>query len=272
MFLLIQETLLTKIENINITASFFIGLILNNLIIMLQTMNEYLEIIIRSSISVVFLFVIAKSLGAKQISQMNFYDYILGITIGSIAATLCIDRDIDILYFVVGISIFVLGDIIVSFLSRKSIIGRRFLNGNPIILIEKGIIKEKALKRVHFNINDLLRELRLQGYFDVSDIFYAVLEVNGMLSVMPKEDKRQVNLEDLNIIKKSQNLCNNVIIDGKIMEGNLKETNKTKEWLQKELKKQGITVLENILLATLKKDKLSVYLKISDKSKRTVFQ
>ncbi|MDD4315601.1 MAG: DUF421 domain-containing protein [Clostridia bacterium] len=236
-------------------------------------MQGFFEIVIRASVAVVFLFVLAKAMGAKQISQLNFYDYIVGITLGSIAATLSLDEKINILYSLIAMSIFALSDIVISFIVRKSIKGRRLFTGEPVMLIIKGQIVCEGLKKARFNINDLLRELRVLGYYNIADLEYVVLETNGMVSLMPKEDKRPVVAEDINAQKTPPGLCSNVVIDGKILIDNLTTMGKDEKWLDKELLRQGYKRYDEILLATLNESgELSIYRKNKEFHKRTVFQ
>ena len=149
---------------------------------------------------------------------------------------------------------------LVSVLTMKSITLRRFFMGIPTILIDKGKIVEKNLKKVKFDINDLLEQCRMNGYFDLSQIDYAILEVNGIVSIMPKKENQNVTIQDMNLPVQKQGLCANVIIDTKIMIKNLNNFNKNKEWLQKELKVKGYKNTSNILLATLDiNEKLTVY-------------
>ena len=137
--------------------------------------------------------------------------------------------------------------------------------GIPSIIIEQGKIIEKNMKKNKIDVNDLLEQCRTNGYFDISQIDYAILEVNGELSILPKTNYRPLNLTDMNIKKESEGLCANVIIDRKIMLNNLVKANKNKDWLMKQLKIKGYNNLENILLATLdNKDKLIVYEKNND--------
>ncbi len=235
-------------------------------------MDTYLEIVLRGLIAIVYLFIIAKALGAKQISHLNFYDYIVGITIGSIAAALCIDTTINIVYSLIAMTIFALSDLVMSFFSRKTIWGRRFFNGSPIILIDKGTILYNGLKKAQLNVNDLLRELREKDYFNIADIEYAIYETNGKLSILPKDFKRPVVAEDINAVKETPHIYCNIIIDKKIIKDNLSAMNKDENWLYKQLKKQNMN-LEDVLLATLnEKGELSLYNRDNIKMKRTVFQ
>ncbi|MEE1491874.1 MAG: DUF421 domain-containing protein, partial [Massilioclostridium sp.] len=140
------------------------------------------DILLRTVISFVVLFLLSRLIGVRQISQMTFYDYIVGITIGSIAATLTLDQEIPIYYALIAMVAYALLTVVVSRINLKSIKARRFFSGTPSILINKGTIIEKTMKQNHYNINDLLEECRQKGYFNITDIDYAIMESNGHVS------------------------------------------------------------------------------------------
>ena len=132
--------------------------------------------------------------------------------------------------------------------------------GTPTILIQNGKIIEKNLKKVKFDINDLLEECRGSGYFDLSQIEYALMEANGKLSILPKGEYLPVTVKDMNLKPIKQELVANIIIDSRIMHNNLKNMKKDNAWLEKALKLKGYKTLDNILLATLdNNDKFIVY-------------
>lgn len=132
--------------------------------------------------------------------------------------------------------------------------------GTPTVIIQEGKILENNLKKVKFDINDMLEEIREQGYFDISQIEYAIMEADGKFSILPKSEYRPLTTKDMNLKASKEGLCANVIIDGKIMKNNLNLCNKNEEWLLKQLKVKGYSDLENILLATLDiNDKINVY-------------
>lgn len=236
-------------------------------------MNIYLEVLLRTLLSIAVLLILCRIDGAKQISQLTFYDYIVGITAGSIAASLCIDRDVSIWIALIGITLFMLSSLLFSYITSKSIWLRRLITGKPVMLICEGNILYDALKKTRLDINDLLRELRAQGYFDITQINYAIFETNGMLSVMPKAADRPATASEAGLTPAENSIKANVIIDGKIMEKNLKAMEKDRAWLNGELNAQNIKSIDKILLATLSPEgDLNVYLKQDGKTKRTVFQ
>ena len=234
---------------------------------------DYLQIVLRTLLSIVVLLVLARIDGAKQVGQLSFYDYIVGITAGSIAATLCIDLEINIWFCLIAITMFMLSSFALSFLTSKSMILRRTLTGSPIFLIAKGQLLYDGLKKAHFDVNDLLRELRSQGYFDVGEINYAVLEANGTLSVMPKSANRPANSEEVGIVVPESELSVNVIIDGKLMKGNLAAAQYDRDYILSELQKQNISSVKKVALATLDSSgKLTCFLKENSPTDHTIFE
>jgi len=237
-------------------------------------MNEFLEVILRSILAVIFLMILARITGPKQISQLTFYDYVAGITIGSLAAVLCLERDVSIWLPLIAIAIFTLFTLLFALLTTKSMVMRRLITGSSITLIEDGKINNAGLLRSHFDINDMLREIRNLGYFDLSQVKYAILETNGKMSVMPYDRYRPATPEDLKLKIDESSLAANVIVDGKIMFGNLKAMQKDEAWLMEELQKQEDgNALKDIELATLDEDgELTIYEKQDKNTNRNVFQ
>ena len=221
---------------------------------------EVYDTIIRSLLSLTALFLITKLLGKKQVSQLSLFDYVIGISIGNFAAEMTINVESQYANGLTAIIVFGLIAYLVSYLTMKSIILRRFFMGAPTILIQNGKLIEKNLKKVKFDINDLLEECRVGGYFDINQIEYALMEANGKLSLLPKGEYLPATIKDMNLKSTKQELVANIIIDSRIMHNNLKNMKKDNVWLDKELKIKGYKTLDNILLATLdNNDKLVIY-------------
>lgn len=235
-----------------------------------QTMGS---VFIRSIVTIVVLFLLAKVMGKKQISQLNLFDYIVGITIGSVAADISLDLNKSFLDGVICMLVFGLTGALVSYVTLKSIKLRRFFTGTPSIIIENGKIIEEGLKKVKFNINDLMEELRGAGYFNIDEVAYAVMETNGKISFLPKDEEKPVTKKDMDLKIIPSSLVANIIIDGKIMMNNLKAMNKDEKWLSHELKVLGYKDLDEILLATLdSNDKIMVYKKGISAKYDTIFE
>lgn len=220
---------------------------------------EIIEVILRGIASLITLFLVTKMLGKKQVSQLSIFDYVMGISIGNFAAEITINLDTPVIYGIISMLVFGSIAYIISILTMKSIILRRFFMGVPTILIQNGKILMKGLKQVKFDVNDLLEECRNSGYFDLNDIDTAIMEVNGKLSFIPKANNRPVTTKDMSLNPEQDKVLANVILDGHIMVENLSYMNKNIKWLNQQLKIKGAK-LENILLATLdNNEKLSIY-------------
>ena len=220
---------------------------------------EAFKIIPRSVVSLIILFLITKLMGKKQVSELSLVDYVIGISIGNYTAEMVMNFDYQYINGIIAILTFGIISYLVSVLTMKSMSLRRFLIGVPTIIIDEGKISLEALKKAKLDINDFLEQCRGEGYFDVSEISSAILEVNGKISILPKRDYQIPTLKDLKIKANKEYLSVNVIIDGNLMENNLKNSNKNKAWLDKELEKQGYNGYENILLATITNDSLNIF-------------
>lgn len=203
----------------------------------------------RAIFSLITLFFITKLIGKKQVSELSLFDYVISISIGNFAAEMTMNLDSQVMNGVISLVIFGFVAALVAILTMKSILLRRFFMGSPTIIIQDGKFIYKNLQRVKMDINDFLETARIAGYFDISNIKYALMEANGKVSFLPKEEYIPVNVKDMNLKPSKQGLCANVVIDGKIMEKNLSVINKDEDWLNKQLKVKGYDSLDKILLA-----------------------
>lgn len=207
-------------------------------------------VVINSFISFVYLFIISKLLGKKQIAQLEFIDYVVGISLGSIAADMSVETQAPFYHAIIAMTIFFFLALMVALIGRKNTFFKRVLKGKPSMLIYDGVIDYKELVKCKIDVNDLLSMLREKGYFDISEVAYALFEPSGKLSVLPKGEWRPTVAEDLgkNAIQKSL-LKNILVADGRISKSGLNEINRDKKWL---FDKLSITKkdLKNILLVT----------------------
>ena len=220
---------------------------------------EILDVILRCLISLVTLFFVTKMIGKKQVSQFSLFDYVIGISIGNFAAEMALNLNSDYMHGTIAVIVFGIVAYLVSFITLKNLKLRRFFIGDPTIIIEDGKILYKNLKKTKFDINDLLEECRINGYFDISQIDYALMEANGKISFLAKPDYQTPTNKDLKINKQKTGLCANLIIDGEIIYESLKIMHKDKKWLIHEINIKGYK-LEDIILATLDlEETLKVY-------------
>lgn len=230
---------------------------------------EALRIIPRSLISLIALFLITKLLGKKQVSELSLFDYVIGISIGNFTAEMVMDIEGQYINGIVAMLTFGLFAYFVSIITMKNITIRRLITGVPTIIIDDGKILENAMKKVNIDVNDLLEESRISGYFDISEISYAIMESSGKISFLPKDENTNVTKKDLSNYKKvkKKTLTSNIIIDKNLMIENIKNTDKSLDWFIHELKLKGYDTYDNILLATYNNNKITVYEKINKKAK-----
>lgn len=212
-------------------------------------MNDFLSVLYQSLMSFFILFLISKLLGKKQVAQLEFTDYVIGISIGSIAAQMSIEPDIPWYHFVVAMAIYALFDLGITLTSRKSSLLKKIFKGRPLILINQGKIDYKSLKKSKLDINELISQCRVKGFFKISDINYCIFEPSGDFSILAKSDNQNVIREDLKIKKEEESLNVDFIIDGKIVKPALEKYNKDLSWLLKKTKlKNEKQIKKNILL------------------------
>ena len=223
-------------------------------------MDSFIDVLVRSLVSIVVLFLITELMGKKQLGQLNMFDYIIGITIGSLAASLSIDESIDYVYGVVSIVIYGASAALISFLTTKSIILRRFFSGNPSVIMNDGKIHYDNLKKSKLDISDLLQLARQNGYFDLSQIRYCVLEPSGKVSFLPKAKYAPVTPNDMKLKVSENGLCSNLVMDGHLMEGNIKSIGKDNSWVIGRLEKMGYSDISQLLLVICdNKEQLTVF-------------
>lgn len=232
--------------------------------------TDIISILIKALVSVLVLFVLTKLMGNKQISQLSFFDYVVGISIGSIAAELSVTST-PFIFPIIAMLVYAIVSVVVSAISIKSIKARRFLVGTPTVLVKNGKILGENLAKAKVDINEFLAEARYEGYFDISDISYAVMETNGRFSFLPTAKVKPLTPEDMKIEVQETAPLANVIVDGVIMENNLYALGKTSQWLKNHFDKKKIDI-KKVLLATMSEEyELNVYYKTGEKTELSPF-
>ena len=230
-------------------------------------MSDWIKLIIFSSVAVIFLFIISKLMGKKQIAQLEFIDYVMGISIGSIAAEMATDvGDTPFYFYLIGMTIFFLFDILVSYLGRKGPAMKHFFKGRPLMIIYKGEINFKNLKRSRLDINDVIEMCREKGFFDMSQIEFAIFENSGKLSILPKNDYKPIVAEDIGLNLPKVKLPIYLVVDGRISFSSLNEIKKDKQWLYKKAKLDDKSI-KNVLLATFIPEDNEIICQIKNKQK-----
>lgn len=213
----------------------------------------------RTLLVLTVLFFLVKLMGKKQVSQMNMFDYIIGITLGSIVADVSMDIEKNLLSGISCILLYCFISIIISELSLKSIKLREFFNGKDTIIIERGKLLKKNMKSCKITVNNLETEARLMGYFSLDEIDYAFMENNGKISFKPKEKNKPLEKGDYLDKVIDDGLVYNLIIDGEYVVNNMEKVGKDKKWINHYLKVNGYKLSDILLLTIDGNDKVMVY-------------
>lgn len=233
---------------------------------------ELLNVFLSSIGSLIALFFLAKLMGNKQMSELNMFDYITGITIGSIAAEMATSLENDFLKPLLAMVIYALISILLSYISTHTIKLRRLINGRAIFLYDKGKIYKKNLHVAKLDVNEMLAQCRIMGYFSLEDIETIILESNGKLSVLPKAQKRPCTPADLAISVSKDRPETVVVLEGEILVNNLRYTGNDKNWLSKQLQNQNVS-LKDVFIASCNSDNmLNVYVSLNEKHVNDIFQ
>lgn len=202
-------------------------------------MQDYIEITLRAMIAILILLLIAKILGKQTVSNLTFHDFVTGIILGSLAANLAFNKQLKSSYMIVALIVIAGTSYLLSLLAIKSRKMRSWISGTPTVLIENGKILDENMKKIRYSLDSLDQALREKEIFDLEVVEYAVLEDNGILSILKKQEYQYVTRKDLKLLSAPQSFPVELIMDGKLIEDNLKENGLTKEWLENELRRKG---------------------------------
>lgn len=204
--------------------------------------------VLTTLLSIVVIFLLAKLMGTKQVSQMTMFDYVVGITIGSIAAELATELE-EPAKPLTAVIVYGLVAVAISVLTSKSVRARTLVTGKPLVLLEDGIIYRENLKRAKLDLNEFLTYCRVGGWFDLSQLQSAVLEHNGSVSFLPKETDRPATPTDLDLKPQQSLVQTPFVMDGVLMRENIRRSGKAESWVHRALLKQGYREESQVLLA-----------------------
>ncbi|WP_312756111.1 DUF421 domain-containing protein [Rummeliibacillus suwonensis] len=228
---------------------------------------NFWEMMLRTTISFIVLLFLARILGKKQLSQLTFFNYITGITIGSIAAEIASQHETPFIDGLVSLIWWSILTLLSSLISLKSSKLRGIIDGDPTIVIKNGELSVQALKTSKLHMDDLLMLLREKSVFSIQDVHYAILETNGELSILKKPAEQSATKQDVKAdVSIPPHIPIEVVNDGKIVQKTMEELNLTDEWLMKKLKKQNIQDLQDVFYAQLQPNG-SLYICTRDENK-----
>ena len=232
---------------------------------------EILSVILTSLLSVAVLFLLARLIGYRQVSELSLLDYVNGITIGSIAAELALSPLADVWRPLIATVLYGVVTVLFSVISDKSLKARRLVTGNPVVLFRCGKFHKENFRKEHLDLGEFLMQCREMGYFDLCEVDTILLEPNGKLSILPLSTQRQVKPSDLSLTPPEDEIPGNVILDGKVMSENLQAMGYDETWLRKMLGKNHAPSVGEIFLATATRSgTLSVFPICEKKEKDTL--
>ncbi|KAF6637786.1 DUF421 domain-containing protein [Paenibacillus sp. LX16] len=205
-------------------------------------MQDWAEVAIRTLMAVAILFLITKILGKRQVSQLSLFEYITGITIGNLAATIPMERESTWYLGLIALSVWVLTTLGIEYLQIKSKKIRDITDGRTTILIKDGKILEDNLRKERLTLDELMEQLRSKNVFKVADVEFALMETSGEVNVLLTKDKQPVTLKDLNMLQLPEKEPTAVIMDGQLMEQQMAYMGITQQWLDAKLKEKSLTV------------------------------
>ncbi len=205
---------------------------------------------IRAIILYILVLLVMRLMGKREIGQLQPFELVISVMIADLASTPMADVGIPIFNGIVPILALLVMDLLISAINLRSINIRKIICGKPSILVYRGKIDEKNLKKEKLTINELQERLRGNNIFSMTDVEFAILETSGEITVIQKPEKRGIIPQDFNIVPEYEGLSYDLVIDGKIMNKNLKQLGKDINWLQKQISKQGVKS-HDILLMTI---------------------
>ncbi|MFK0521932.1 DUF421 domain-containing protein [Paenibacillus illinoisensis] len=221
-------------------------------------MEETWVVAVRSIIAFLTLIIYTRVLGKQQMGNLTYFDYINGITIGSIAGTFATDLSSKAWIHFVALTIFTIITIIFQYITLKNRMISKLMDSDPTVVIQNGKILEQNLHKMRVKFDELTMMLRQKDVFDITTLDYAILEPDGSLSVILKPENQPVTAKDMHMHPPKSKLMTELIIDGVLIKQNLKERNKDMNWLTEQLKKKNITIQDIAFAAILPNDKLYV--------------
>jgi len=193
-------------------------------------------------------------MGRKQISQLTYFDYIVGISIGSIAGEAAVNKSVEIVDIIISIAIWSVLTILISEITLKNIKLRLLIDSEPLLIIDKGKVIYKNMKKARYNMGDLLMQLRNKDVFYITDVEIAILEPDGKLSVLKKSEQTIVTVGDMNIKKSKTGMMVDIVLDGNIISSHLSLIQKDEKWVMSQLKARNINNIKDVIFAGVQPD------------------
>jgi uncharacterized membrane protein YcaP (DUF421 family) len=226
--------------------------------------EQIIHTLIRGVAAYLFALLLTRLMGRKLISQMTYFDFLVGVSLGSLVANMSMGSQHNTTTASTALFVLSLLVIITDFAHIKSLIVRKIVNSEPVTLIDKGNIVEDNMRRTRLTIGELTMKLREKNVFNLSDVEFAIMETDGQLSVLPKPEKTPLTPSHINLKAISTGLMRDIIIDGNIMDENLESVSLDTQWLQSQLNSKGIQSPSDVFYAGVDNFK-NIYISVKNK-------
>lgn len=213
--------------------------------------SEIIQSSIRIFIAYFLLLTLTRIMGRKMVSQITFFDFVVGVIVGSVAANLSVSQRNPVVSGITVLVVLALITVTIDYSNVKNFFSRKLSNSEPVTVVENGRIIAKNLERTRLPLDNLMMLLREKNAFNIADVEFAIFETDGKLSVLKKSQKQPVTPSDLNIPTAYAGITKDIIIDGKVMNENLKDARLDMEWLIGRLKDNNFNSTEEVFYAGL---------------------
>jgi uncharacterized membrane protein YcaP (DUF421 family) len=222
-------------------------------------MTEDITIVTHTLLILGCLLFIARVLGRRTLSELTFYDFVIGLIIGNLGSAVITEREFSARNGLISLTVAVMWVLVINMISLKSVPARKIIESEPLLVIHNGKILEENLKKRYYNVNDILEMLRVQGIFDPRQVEVALIETDGQLSVLKKQQYQGLTAQDLNLRNQNQTPASRLvgrelIIDGTIIEQGMTQSGMTIEELMRQLRALGVNHLSDVTLAMITPD------------------
>lgn len=216
-------------------------------------MPEYISVLWKTVVIFIMLVMLSRAIGKKLLSQLTFFDFVVGVLIGTIAGTF-VTTEIRGMWVLLSPVLLTIFTVATGLLTVKSLPARKILEGEPVVVIHNGKILENNMLKLRYHLDDLEMQLREKGIFDITEVEFAVLEPHGYLSVLKKSQYLPITMKDLGKSTSYKGMATEIIKDGQLLSQNLEQNNLDFAWLYKELRKRNIEDISDVMYASLESD------------------
>lgn len=216
-------------------------------------MEHFLSVLWKTIFVFFMLVLLARLIGRKLLTQMNFFDFVIAILIGTIAGSF-VTTEVKGYWVLLSPVLLTILVVAMGFVSLKSLPARKLIEGEPVVVVQNGKILGQNMRKLRYNLDDLEMQLRSKNVFNITDVEFAVLEPHGQLSVLKKSQAQPVTMKDLSKASSYKGMATEIIKDGQVLEQNLTQNNLDFGWLYSQLRQQGIQDLSQVTYAALQTD------------------